>query len=172
MFTLTLVITRRCGFNLIFTVICTGAAGGAGQSRVVTMENMAKVWPNHSFASTWPPRHLLPTDDDSSGPRPRTSHGRKRDGTAAAHGGARPFTVAAPQMLSLDDDRGAAENGGGGAAVGGGTGQPDRSSVGGSSKVVVTADDRFDRLRYWADCSAVHPFFFSRRREGAPPRRV
>ena len=141
------------------------------------MENMSKTWPNRSFASTWPPKHLLSTSP--TGPRPRTSHGHKIDAPAAT--AARPFTVAAPQMMSLDEEgdndarKGEADAAHAPgrapsvpAAAGTGAGGSGRDGAG----AVIAADDRFDRLRYWADLTAVHPYFFSRRREGAPPRRV
>jgi hypothetical protein len=129
----------------------TGPAGGAGQSRLVTMENTTKTWPNHSFASTWPPRHLAPLATDS---RPRTSHGRKLQDEAPAGAAPRPATVSASQTLAV----------GGGETAG-------RTS---RSELSPAPDDRFDRLRFWADCTAVHPFYFrgAHCREGAPPRRV
>ena len=117
------------------------------------MENKTKTWPNHHFASTCPPRQLAPLATES---RPRTSHGRKLQDTDPAGTRPRPATVSTSQVLSVSD------------AAGQTTGRGERGEV------APPPDDRFDRLRYWADCTAVHPFFFrgAHRREGAPPRRV
>jgi hypothetical protein len=117
------------------------------------MENTTKTWPNHSFSSTWPPRNLAPLAADL---RPRTSHGRKLQGEDPPGSRPRPATVSASQTLSVGDPAG------------------QTAGAGGRSVLRPAPDDRFDRLSYWADCTAVHPFFFRGAlcREGAPPRRV
>lgn len=138
------------------------------------MENMAKTWPNRSFATTWPPRHLLPTSPSPAGLRPRTSHGHKLEPLSPLPASvSRPFTVAATQAHPAHEGDAAArparhrtDRSGLAAAA-----AAERMSETGTS-ALLGPSDRFDRLRYWADLTAVHPFYLSHRREGVPPRRV